>query len=153
MKKRRIRTWLLQRFMPKAQEEPLPPPTRKSNPTGAGRTAAEAERYSLFRLGWRGGYDEGYQAGRNSVLVSAIHTQHSLPSVPAVRAPLRDAPLHEMLAGIAPLAPPTLTTPKQFQTRVLAPLPPLEEEDGRIEFWEDRFLLDMTATTEKREAV
>jgi hypothetical protein len=158
MNKRRIRTWLfhfVQLFAPKPPEEPRPSPSpgeimavREVIPARSGdRTPAEAELYSLFRIGWRA----GYEAGRKDIFTSTIHTQHSLPALPAVRSPLRDAPLHEMLAGIAPT--PTIPKPRPFQTRVLTPLPPVEEEDGRIEFWEDRFLLDMTATTEKREAV
>ena len=71
-----------------------------------------------------------------------IHTQHSLPAMPAV-SPLRKSRLAQILHAAVPVPPPIV-----HKTRQLTPLP------EPIEFFEeDRFLLDTGEVTERREAV
>jgi hypothetical protein len=121
------------------------------NPLPSKRTKAEAERYSLFRLGWQSGYAVGFAAGRNAVFVGAIHTQHSMPAIPAAVSPLRTSRLSEILPAFCAPAPPPVTR-KPFQTRTLTPLP----EEEPIEFFEDdddaEWLNDVDVT-ERRKAV
>ncbi len=80
--------------------------------------------------------------------ISQIHTQHSLPALPAV-SPLRKSRLTQLLHAFpVPAAPPII-----HKTRTLTPLPLPEEEP--IEFFEedddgDGWLND---TTDKRRAV
>jgi hypothetical protein len=163
----RLRDWLftlLSRTSRPPDSEPLPRPTpgeimavRVLIPVEGDRTPAETQLIVMFRVGYQKRVSEERPLSpfvpppdplKAPYYIAQIHTQHSLPAMPAI-SPLRHSRLTQILHAAVPV--PGAPSPVLHKTRTLTPLPVQEEP---IELFEedddDEWLND---ATDKRRAV